>query len=236
MQRRLLLAIVPILVIAGPPLALSAYKWWSKAGSPGWPTLSLSSPQGASTAEGGSAPPSTQTADLIAVPPALDASSVQPPQLPAADPALRLEGPAPLELAEAFRFDVTTGWILTRWPRVSAGLAELQLQGYRVPLVTGTGQDDLAGALTYYFNPRQQVQRITFQGTTGDARKLIHFLAAQHRFGRRLTNDPRIFRYEAPGPGGEPASWLEIRPARVVKSSEPHRRFEVALLIERPAE
>jgi len=56
--------------------------------------------------------------------------------------------------------------VISRWPRVSAGLAELQLQGYRVPLVSGTTANDLAGALTYYFNSRQQVQRITFQGTT----------------------------------------------------------------------
>ncbi|MCR4415283.1 MAG: hypothetical protein NUV77_22965 [Thermoguttaceae bacterium] len=237
MQRKLVLAIVPILAIAGPPLALSAYQWWSKAGATRWPTLSLSAGPGnpAETPPGGPGAPGG-SADLIAGPAVFSTPTDQPPRVPGSDPSLRFEGPNPLGLAEAFRFDITAGWILTRWPRVSAGLAELRLQGYRVPLVTGTGQDDLAGALTYYFNPRQQVQRITFQGTTGDARKLIQFLVTQHRFGRRLTNDPRIFRYEVPGPRGEPVSWLEIRPAQVVKSSEPYHRFEVALVIERPDE
>lgn len=82
---------------------------------------------------------------------------------------ISVEGTPVRDLAEVFRFDVTTDWILRHWPRVSTGLAQLQLQGYRVPLVTGTGEADLAGSLTYYFNARQKVQRITFCGTTGDA-------------------------------------------------------------------
>ena len=64
-------------------------------------------------------------------------------------------------LAEVLRFDVTVAWVMQRWPRVSTGLPYLQLQGYRVPLVTGTTVADLAGSLTYYFNAQQQVQRIT---------------------------------------------------------------------------
>ena len=58
---------------------------------------------------------------------------------------ISVEGAPVGDLAEVFRFDVTTDWILRRWPRVSTGLAQLQLQGYRVPLVTGTAQTDLAG-------------------------------------------------------------------------------------------
>ncbi|HEV3024657.1 MAG TPA: DUF6690 family protein, partial [Pirellulales bacterium] len=56
-----------------------------------------------------------------------------------------------VDVQQAFRFDVTSAWVLGRWPRVSAGLSQLDLQGYRVPLVTGTKPDDLAGSLTYYF-------------------------------------------------------------------------------------
>ncbi len=150
------------------------------------------------------------------------------------EPGPPSEGVPTVELAEALRFDITPGWVMTRWPRVSAGLAELQLQGYRVPLVTGTAEDDLAGALTYYFNPRQQVERITFRGTTGNAGKLVEYLVRQYRFGRRLTNDPRIFRFEVPSPRGEPQSWLEIRPVGVIKASEPFRRLNVVLVLHRP--
>ena len=61
-----------------------------------------------------------------------------------------------LSLEEVLRFDVTTAWVLSKWPRVSANLAELDMQGYRVPLVTGTGDADVAGSLTYYFNAKQR--------------------------------------------------------------------------------
>ena len=61
-----------------------------------------------------------------------------------------------LNLADAFSMDKTPLWVLQRWPRVSTGGAQLQLQGYRVPLVTGTGEGDLAGSMTYFFNPQQQ--------------------------------------------------------------------------------
>ena len=153
----------------------------------------------------------------------------------AGTPGRALEGAPTKDLAEVLRFDVTTGWVLRRWPRVSTGLAELPLQGYRVPLVTGTEETDLAGSLTYYFNAQQKVQRISFQGTTGDPRKLIRLLTARYKFTRRLTNDPGLFIYEVTDPGGRPRSLLKVQSAPVVKSSEPYRRFEVELVIERPS-
>ncbi len=153
---------------------------------------------------------------------------------PVAGPPDLIENAPILAMADVLRFDVTPDWVLQHWPRVSAGLAHLPLQGYRVPLVTGTGEDDLAGALTYYFNPRQQLQRITFQGTTGNARELVDLLRARFGFARRLTNDPGVFVYETPGGGEGPESSLWIRPARVVKATDPYRRFEVRLSIERP--
>jgi hypothetical protein len=150
-------------------------------------------------------------------------------------PALPLEGVPTQSLAEVLRFDVTTGWVLRRWPRVSTGLAELPLQGYRVPLVTGTAETDLAGALTYYFNSQQQVQRIGFQGTTGNPRELIRLLSDRYKFARRLTNDPGLYVYEVADPAGRPKSVLRIQSVGVVKSSEPRRRFDVELMLERPS-
>ena len=140
----------------------------------------------------------------------------------------------PAAIEDALRFDVTPAWIIRQWPRVSAGLGDLRLQGYRVPLVSGTAEDDLAGALTYYFNSQQQVQRITFSGTTGDPRRLIQWVVGRFAFARRLTNDPGIIFYEAPRPDRRPQSTLCIRPVPVVKASDALARFNVALTIERP--
>ncbi len=143
------------------------------------------------------------------------------------------EGSAARDFHDIFRFDVTTAWVLAQWPRVSTRLADLEMQGYRAPLVTGTREDDLAGSLTYYFNPQQRVQRITFFGTTGDSRRLVAMLSQKHQFVRQLTDDPSLFLYRV-RQGNKVTSELRIRPAKVVNATSPHARFEVALLIERP--
>ncbi|HWB08973.1 MAG TPA: DUF6690 family protein [Pirellulales bacterium] len=148
--------------------------------------------------------------------------------------ALLDKAPTQNDFAEVFRWDVTTSWILARWPRVSAGLAEVEQQGYRVPLVTGTSTDDLAGSLTYYFSARQQLERITFLGTTGDGRRLVALLATKFGFVREQDDDPSLFLYRV-REGRKVVSELRIKPAHIVRSDTPYSRFEVALLIKRPA-
>ncbi len=142
-------------------------------------------------------------------------------------------GPTFDDLGQVFRWDLSSAWVLAHWPRVSAGLAEVELQGYRVPLVTGTASDDLAGSLTYYFNRNQRVQRMTFFGTTGDARRLVTLMATRFGFTRELTDDPSLFLYRVRD-GKKVASELRIEPAHVIRADTPHRRFDVALWIERP--
>lgn len=148
-------------------------------------------------------------------------------------PELRIEGNNVDELSQVFRFDVTTAWVLGHWARVSTQLADLDLQGYRVPLVTGTKPSDLAGSLTYYFNKRQRVERITFTGTTGDARPLVSLLVARFGFRRQFVDDAGLYLYRVMH-GRKVVSELRIRPAHVVRSSDPHGRFEVALDLRRP--
>ncbi len=209
---RKILPVALLAVAAGGPVAWYAAPDYWKAFRRQW--FSSSQTAGA------------QTASLDFLP---EAGSSESPPRP-------LEGPPTQDLGEVLRFQgVTTGWVLGRWPRVATGLAELPLQGYRVPLVTGTKEQDLAGSLTYYFNAHQEVQRISFQGTTGDPRALIRHLTSQYKFTRRLTNDPGLFVYEVRDPTGEPKSVLTIRSAPVVKSSQRHGRFKVELRLERPS-
>lgn len=172
--------------------------------------------------------------------PAQEAASVAPVghvagETGAVKPAARPDKTPVHPLEDALRFDVTTAWVLSNWPRVSAGLAELDLQGYRVPLVTGTSDADVAGSLTYYFNPQQRVARITFFGTTGDTRKLVALLESRYGFKRIVTPEPNLFVYQAKTwTYGKVTSELRMRPAPVVRSDLPHSRFEVALLMDRP--
>ncbi|NLE39472.1 MAG: hypothetical protein GX621_15730 [Pirellulaceae bacterium] len=165
-----------------------------------------------------------------------EASSVVPSMVPqqAQSDLPPLEGPEVGDFGEVLRFDATVPWIMSRWSRVSTGMAQLQLQGYRVPLVTGTRPDDLAGALTYYFGPDQRVRKITFNGTTGDASRLAIFMTSRYGFQRRLANDGGLFVYEAPNEKGDIRSVLRIRPTGIVRADQPNQRFHVDLVIEPP--
>jgi hypothetical protein len=145
-----------------------------------------------------------------------------------------VEGPAPRDLAEVLRFDITTHWIIARWPRVTTGLAVLDLQGYRVPLVTGTNEDGMAGSLTYYFDKHQVCERIIFHGTSGDPRKLVYLVTSRYGLEREITNDPSLTLFRKKS-GSRVDSELRIRPAKVIRADAPRSRYEIDLAIKRPA-
>jgi hypothetical protein len=138
-----------------------------------------------------------------------------------------------LTLDEALRFDVTVEWVIQHWPHVTTGLSYLQLQGYRVTLMTGASLPDVAGSLTYYFNAQQQVQRITLTGTTGDPSRLATVVGSRYHFARRLVNEPGIVLYEAVDWSNRPVGVLKIRSAKVILASQPYSRYEVDLLVDR---
>ena len=220
MFRRVMFLALPVAAAMGPVAYYSGPDLYSRVSGSLFPGAKNESPLGAGSYGGGSYGGRS---------PAGAAESE-------ADPESRpLEGVAVSNLTEIVRFDVTPGWVVERWPRVSAGLAELQLHGYRVPLVTGTAEDDLAGALTYYFNHQQLVQRITFQGTTGDFRRLTTLLTTNYGFGRRPTNSPGVFLYEVAQENRNQArSYLWIEPSPILKANEPRGRFDLTLVLERP--
>ena len=137
----------------------------------------------------------------------------------------------PVELSQFLRFDITPQWIVARWPRVSTDLANLDFEGLRVPLVSGTRIDDLAGSLTYYFDKYQRVQRITFRGSTGDERKLVNHMA--QKFG--LRPEPTLGRglYLVKW-NGEPKSAMRVQHASVARGNAPHNQLEIELELNRP--
>ncbi len=145
--------------------------------------------------------------------------------------------PPIVEMSEVFRFDVSPDWVVSRFPRVTSGLAILNFQGYRVPLVTGTAEDDLAGTVTYYFDASRQVRRIVFEGTTGNPNRLLAFLATYYGFVYRPTNNPAVYLYVVPEEGsrGETHSYLWIRPRGILTDSDPQHRFDLSLVLERPS-
>ena len=149
--------------------------------------------------------------------------------------ASRSDAPV-VPMEQALRWEVTPAWVMSTWPRVTTHLAELDLQGYRMSLVTGTTETDIAGSLTYYFDPQQRLARLTFNGTTGDARRLVTFLNQHHRFQRHLAaDDPGLYLYQVEQ-DQRALSEMKIRAAPIVKAGNPYGRFEVSLDMRRPEE
>ncbi|MDD4267247.1 MAG: hypothetical protein PHO07_18550 [Pirellulales bacterium] len=204
MLRKLISLAIPVGAIFGPVVYYTSPEWMSELTASLTPGGSQASPDAAEAPGPGELPP------------------------------LPLEGGDVNQFWEILRFDLTPQWIADRWPRVTTALADLDLQGFRVPLVTGTAEDDLAGSLTYYYNAERQLQRITFAGTTGDYRRLLHLLATHYGFVNRPTNAPNVILFEVPSQGNPPHSYLWVRPAAVLKATDPLKRFELTLVLERP--
>lgn len=144
-----------------------------------------------------------------------------------------VEGYGTMHLGEVINFNATPAWVMARWPRVTVGLAELDMQGYRVPLVTGTAQDDLAGSLTYYFDQEQRVLLIHFRGSTGDPRKLVSLVMSQYQMLPQATGNPSLQLYQVKW-NGKPISELQVHTADVLRADEPYSRFSVELALKRP--
>lgn len=141
-----------------------------------------------------------------------------------------VEGPEITNFVEIFRFDMTPQGVRKRWSRVTTGLADTRYQGYRVPLVTGTEESDLAGSLSYYFDSRPRLRKITFTGTTGDPGRLVDLVTKQFGFSRSQNRNPRVatftgrFRFRGQ---------LRIAAAEVLDRHESGNNFKVDLVVER---
>ena len=142
-------------------------------------------------------------------------------------------GHTPVNVAALFRFDITPDWVMQNWPRVSSQLSEFTYAGLRVPLVTGTGIHDLAGSLTYFFDEQRKLQRIAFHGTTGDPGQLANLV--QQQFGLQPGNSIGGLYYDRES-NNQIDSVLRITNAPWSTASQPHRRYRVAMELNREGE
>ena len=131
-------------------------------------------------------------------------------------------------LFDVFRFDITPSWVQSQWPRVSTGWLEDGYEGYRVPLVTGTTAQDLHGALTYFFDHRQRLQRIRFVGFTGDVRPLSKLVCNHHGFKPHDSANAALLTRSF---NGRQTGALRFVHASVINASNARQQYEVALEI-----
>jgi hypothetical protein len=141
------------------------------------------------------------------------------------------DGPAVEHPSQVFDFEITPQWVTDHWDRVTTGLGDPRLPGYRVALVTGNTPRDLAGALTYYFDTRERLRRISFVGSTGDARHLVEWVTRQFGFRWRDQNGTSAT-YTA-GRFGRYRGYLRIRPLQADAVDAHLRRYDVELVVGR---
>jgi hypothetical protein len=142
-----------------------------------------------------------------------------------------LEQPPVLSLQEVLRFDVSPTWVMNRFPRVSTVLADMQLDGLRAPLVTGTSPTDLAGTLTYYFDKYKRLQRVTLHGVTGEPSRFIAELQQAYQMQQEPSLGGGLYVLKW---NGQAASVLHVSPAPVIYGDAPYSRFNLFLELNQP--
>lgn len=142
-----------------------------------------------------------------------------------------LSGNNVADIRQALRFDLTPPMILERFSRVSTVLADLQLEGLRVPVVTGIRADDLAGTLTYYFDKSGKIQRVNLHGFTGDMTRIITTLTEHYGLTAEPALDAGVYTKRW---NGIPVHLLRITHAPVVFSDAVHQKYTVFLELNQP--
>lgn len=125
-------------------------------------------------------------------------------------------------LQEVLRFDISPQWLPQRFSRVSTVLGDLRLDGLRVPLVTGTRTNDLAGTLTYYFDPYQRVQRITVHAVTGDPSRFVAELQHAYQLQQQPALGGQLYLKKW---NGRPTSVVHTTSAPVLKAEDQYSRY-----------
>ncbi|MEM7475255.1 MAG: DUF6690 family protein [Planctomycetota bacterium] len=126
-------------------------------------------------------------------------------------------------LSEVVRFDISPSWIPQRFPRVSTVLAETQLDGVRVPLVTGTNATDLAGSLTYYFDRYKRVQRITIHAVTGEPSRFVAELQHAYQMQQQPVLGGELYLKKW---NGRPTSLVYTSASSVITADQPLNRYQ----------
>ena len=151
------------------------------------------------------------------------------PQEPTAAP--KLVGTRINDLREVLRFDISPKWVIQRFARVTTVLADLRLEGLRIPVVTGTQASDVAGTLTYYFDSADKLQRVTVHGFTGDPDRLIGIMTQNYGLKHEPSLEAGVYTKRW---NGRPTDFLRLTHAPVVHSDAIHHKYTVFLELNQP--
>ncbi|BBO33522.1 hypothetical protein PLANPX_3134 [Lacipirellula parvula] len=217
--------------VAVPYIATNAPEWAEQIRQPAAAAPATPAPAAPAHNAAAAAAPAGGATPAATAAPASPFAHATTPLLPASTPRTSAMTYA---LPEILRFDVTKEWVYQRWDRKSTALADLDLFGVRVPLVSGTQVYDIAGSLTYFFGADGRVKRISFRGWTGDTTQLAMLL--HQRFGLQAV--PTVIAGQQllqVRQGDDVISELRTQVAPVLNTSNLHDSFTVEFELQDPA-
>lgn len=136
------------------------------------------------------------------------------------------------DFREVIRFDISPSFVTQRFDRITTVLSDVQLDGMRVAFVSGTRPTDIAGTMTYFFDIQQTVQRIQFQGTTGDPSVLSQLMVQYYRLTPENSLGGHFFTTRW---NGQVTSLMLISPAPVMTADSPLSRYSIFLELNQPS-
>lgn len=136
------------------------------------------------------------------------------------------------DLRDVIRFDITPGWVAQNFGRVSTVLADVQLDGLRTPLVTGTSTSDMAGTITYYFDNQQILRRVNLQGLTGDPSGIAQLMQQYYHLQPEKTLGGHLYTSRW---NNKVTSMLHVAPAPIMYSTSQNSNFTVFLELNQPS-
>lgn len=149
----------------------------------------------------------------------------------AVDDGPSIVGAPVTDLREVMRFDVSPEWVIQRFSRVSTVLADVRLKALRVPIVTGTRVDDLAGTLTYYFDGLGKVQRVSMHAFTGDPNRLVGAMVQHYGLTHEPTLEAGVLTKRW---NGVPIHFVRLTHTSVVHADALHQKYTVFLELNQP--
>ena len=180
------------------------------------PQYGITSPNGITSAYGASVPAGNPALGSVA-------GTIQGPSL---------SGGEIHDLREVVRFDITPAQVTQRFSRVTTVLSNVQMDGLRVPVVTGTLPTDIAGTLTYYFDVNKAVQRIQLHGTTGDPSLIASLMVDYYRLKPEQSLGGQLFTTRW---NNRVTSVMHVTPAPVIYAGATNARFAVFLELNQPS-
>lgn len=139
----------------------------------------------------------------------------------------RVNGPPGVPIESLLTFEVTPDWIGRNWSRVTTRLAELDLQGWRVPV--SFDQPSFIGSITYYFDQQRRVQRILVHGYTADATNMVQLATTRYGMQRVPNTMNDLF---AASVRGQLVGGLQVIYTPILKS-DMQKRCEVLMELNR---